>query len=68
MRAEFLILNSPNDTCDPQRRGEMQRIFNLGLVFYELFLGGDKPPNFNAHNNTNESMHKRSGSSKRTPV
>ncbi len=57
MRAEFL--NSPNDTCDSQR-GEMQCIFNLGLVFYELFSGGDKPPNFNAHNDTDESMHKRS--------
>jgi predicted ATPase len=32
--------------------GEMQRIHNLGLVFYELFLGGERPPATKAHVDT----------------
>jgi hypothetical protein len=38
----------------------MQRIYNLGLIFYELFLGGGKPPEFNALYDTAESMDKGS--------
>ena len=55
MRAEFV--HSPNDKLVPQKN-EMQRIYNLGLVFYELFSGGERPPEFNALNLTAESMDK----------
>ena len=60
--AEFLPY--PSDKLDSHESGdklgshddEMQRIYNLGLVFYELFLGGERPPATEAHVDTFESM------------
>jgi len=40
--------NSDNGRCDSQFEGDdMQRIYSLGLLFYELFSGGERPAEFN---------------------
>ena len=56
VRAEFS--HSPKDDHCSQI-SEMQRIYNLGLVFYELFSGGGRPPGINTQNNTADLMNKR---------
>ncbi|KAL3822933.1 hypothetical protein ACHAXA_011648 [Cyclostephanos tholiformis] len=55
VRVEFS--HSQNDELCSQI-SEMQRIYNLGLVFYELFSGGERPPEINTQNDTAESMRK----------
>jgi len=54
-RAEFSL--SANNKLGPHK-GEMQRIYNLGIVFYELFSGGERPQKINTQTATDESTEK----------
>ncbi len=55
VRAEFS--HSPNDELCSQI-SQRQRIYNLGLVFYELFSVGERPQEINTRSDTAVSMHK----------
>ncbi len=54
-RAEFSP--SANDKIGFDK-GEMQRIYHLGIVFYELFSGGERPQKTDAQTKTVESTDK----------
>jgi predicted ATPase len=53
MRADFK-LSRKDGLCS--QISEMQRIYNLGLIFYELFSGGGRPPEINTPNLIYDSM------------